>query len=243
MAFTTSTERVLIKHLFSPSLGAAAEVWTGSGSCTPDYTLCPAPPDICGWWRSAPWLGVGFGHFSNRRKCTGREIKKQRQQGGKREGDIFFIYSLWYQSVHPQIFPSVLIALLYSWRLFICCRLMQPKSHYVWMDAVLFCGAWRQIWVTLQVAGVSESTPGSPATKTLTHRTLDLTVTSAIMSHPHRAELTGSEQTNNTEKRSIHTLWWYNSFRAHGEWPPVFGFFILTSFKSSVLTHQQKRFS
>lgn len=59
----------------------------------------------------------------------------------------------WYshQSVHPQIFPSGLIALVNSWRLFICCRLMQPKSHYVWMDAVPFCRAARQIWVTLQV--------------------------------------------------------------------------------------------
>lgn len=67
-----------------PSLGAAEEVWTGSDSCVPGYTLCPAPPDICGWWSGAPWLDTGFGHFSNTRKCTGKEKKKSETTRGKR---------------------------------------------------------------------------------------------------------------------------------------------------------------
>lgn len=76
------------------------------------------------------------------RKCTDEE----RQEKGTEE-DIF-VYWCSHQSVHPQIFPRVLIALVNSWRLFICCRLMQLKSHYVWMDVVPFCRAARQIWVT-----------------------------------------------------------------------------------------------
>lgn len=65
-----------------------------------------------------------------------------------REQKIFFFFSVyWYshQSVHQQIFPSVLIAPVNSWRLFIGCGLMQQKLHYVWMDAVPFCRAARQI--------------------------------------------------------------------------------------------------
>jgi len=61
----------------------------------------------------------------------------------KREREEEVVYS--HQSAHPQIFPSVLIALVNSWGLFICGRLMQLKSHYVWMDADPFCRAARQI--------------------------------------------------------------------------------------------------
>lgn len=84
-----------------PSLGAAEEVWTGCDSCVPGYTLCPAPPDICGWWSSAPWLDTGFGHFSNTRKCTGREKNKQTETTrGKRRKIFCFFYCL---LVQPSI--------------------------------------------------------------------------------------------------------------------------------------------
>lgn len=77
------------------------------------------------------------------------EKKKKKTEIDNRRGQKKRLFCLLVQpSVHPQIFPSVLIALVNSWRLFICCRLMQPKSHYVWMDAVPFCRAARQIWVT-----------------------------------------------------------------------------------------------
>lgn len=57
----------------------------------------------------------------------------------------------------------------------------------------------------LQVAGVSESTPGSPATKTLTHCTPDLTIISAIMCHPHRAKHTGKKADRQHRKASTCT--------------------------------------
>lgn len=59
----------------------------------------------------------------------------------------------------------------------------------------------------LQVAGVSESTPGSrsPATKTLTHRTPDLTIISAIMCHTHRAKHTGKTADRQRRKASTCT--------------------------------------
>lgn len=80
--------------------------------------------------------------YWEREKQTNRDNKRE-----KKEDILGFFTVYWYshQSVHPQIFPSVLIAPLNSWRLFICCRLMQPKSHYVWMDAVPFCRACGQI--------------------------------------------------------------------------------------------------
>lgn len=74
---------------------------------------------------------------------TGEDVLVQRRRDRGRERG--FTGAAISQSVHPQIFASVLIALVNSCRLFICCRLMQPKSHYVWMDAVPFCRAARQI--------------------------------------------------------------------------------------------------
>lgn len=89
-----------------PSSGAVEEVWTKSDSCTPGYTSCPAPPDICRWWSGAPWLDRGFGYSSHTRKYTGKN--RDRKHEGTEE-DLFFFTVYWYshQSVHPQIFPSV----------------------------------------------------------------------------------------------------------------------------------------
>lgn len=92
------------------------------------------------WCTMIRW---GFWPFLKHEKMYWGE-NQQRQAEGDRRRDDFSVYG--HQSVHPQIFPSV--ALVYSWRLFICCRLMQLKSHYVWMDTVPFCRAARQIWVT-----------------------------------------------------------------------------------------------
>lgn len=78
---------------------------------------------------------------------TRKNILCNREIENMREQKIIFLMVYWYshQSVHPLFFSSVLIALVNSWRLFICCGLMQQKSHYVWMDAVPFCRAARQI--------------------------------------------------------------------------------------------------
>lgn len=168
------------------------EVWTGSSSCTPGCTICPVPPDACWWWSGAPWLDEGSGHFLNTRKCTGK-INDRETDNSRGQKKRFTVYWHSHQSVHPQIFPSILIALVNSWSLFIYCRLMQLKSHYVWMDAVPFCRAARQIWVTPAGSWSFKINSGVSCHQNLDSLCPDLTTISAIMDHLHKAKLTTTE--------------------------------------------------
>lgn len=191
---------------FSPSSGAEEEARTGSDFCTSGCKFCLAPPGIGRWWWSAPWWAEGLCHSSNTTQCTGED---ERQRQAKRGGDIkvILVYRYSHQSAHPQIFPSVLIALVNSWMLFICCRLMQSKSHYVWMDAVPLCRAARQIWVT--PAG---SWSFKINRRDSCHQHLDSpSLLNWQTSHRFfRTTCTGSAETNNTmekEKKKKCSLW------------------------------------
>lgn len=76
---------------------------------------------------------------------TGENVLKERREKKKEERYIkarhFFQCLAGISRFTPQIFPSVPIAPLNSCRLFVCCRLMQLKSHYARMDAAPFCRA------------------------------------------------------------------------------------------------------
>lgn len=122
----------------------------------------------------------------------------------------FFVYWHSHHSVHQQIFPSVLIALVNSWSLFIYCSLMQLKSHYVRMDAVPFCRAARQIWVTPAGSWSFKINSGVSCHQNLDSPCPDLTTTSAIMDHLHKTE----QNSQTTEVKFIHSHWESNSSSA-----------------------------
>lgn len=114
---------------------------------------------------------------------TGENVLKER-----REARDFFQCFAGISRFTPQIFPSVPIAPLNSCRLFVCCRLMQLKSHYARMDAGLRStspsAGLVDRYESPQVAGVSESAAGSPAGDSTTHLTPGLTVISVFTCHP-----------------------------------------------------------
>lgn len=96
------------------------------------------------WCTMIRW---GFWSFLKQQKMYWEKKRQRQTKGGDRRKDVL-VYWHSHPAAHPQIFPSVLIALVNSRSLFIYCWLMQLKSHYVWMDGVPFCRAAIQIWVT-----------------------------------------------------------------------------------------------